>query len=308
MASDSGNPEGYFEQRSIAGLNDEILKYLGGRWDSPPLLAPGWANELGVEDFLLRAKALLASSYASRRYVLKDPRISLLLPLWRQAVLDRSCAVLIVREPSEVAWSLALRNAMPALTGLALWAAYNRALLSDLSGLPVHVCSYSDLVESPAEVLGSIRDSLEAWGEISPGTDLANALARIKPDLRRNTKPASEPDLMSPPAEMVNLLKTINDLRGRHDTFEVGADFSPGWWEGPLLEERRTTLQRTDAQLAELRTLNDNLVAENIVLRTDNVTVRAELDHVTAQVRRIKRFVPTPLYRSIRRRFSRHEG
>ena len=72
------------------------------------------------------------------------------------------------------------------LTGLALWAAYNRAMLRDLRGARVHVCSYADLVESPVDVLSDVAASLRAWGEVSEDLDLDEALASIRPELRRN--------------------------------------------------------------------------------------------------------------------------
>lgn len=304
MSSDVGNPEGYFEQRSVAELNDEILGHYGGRWDSPPLLARGWALDLTAQDFVRRARDILSSSYQNQHYVLKDPRISLLLPLWRQAVLDRCCAVVIVRDPSEVAWSLALRNGLPALTGLALWAGYNRSLLGELSGLSVHVCSYSDLVENPREVIGDIVVSLQAWGEIGADVDVEGAIARVKADLRRDTRPASEAELASPPAEITALMKLITDRRGRHDTFDVASSLDSGWWEGPLLEERRTILQQTTAVVNEVEGVNRDLLMENAALRDTNTELRGQVAVLVDQVQRVRRFLPVTIIRRFWRRLS----
>ena len=36
------NPAGYWENRDIKELNDEVFTHLGGSWDQPPVLDPGW--------------------------------------------------------------------------------------------------------------------------------------------------------------------------------------------------------------------------------------------------------------------------
>jgi len=288
MASDAGNPEGYYEQRPVVELDDEILESFGGRWDSPPLLAPGWANERAADHYVERAQGLLASSFAGKHFVLKDPRVSLLLPLWRKVLLDRGGVVLIVRDPSEVAWSLALRDSIPPLTGLALWSAYNRAALAELSGMPVHVLRYTDLVERPGEVVTSIVESLRAWGEIPLEANLDAAIARVKPALRRNTRPTSETELVSLPNDVVRLMEHISAQVGRHDKYDQGAVPAPGWWEAPLLDERRLTLQRSVVRVRELEAENADLQRDNVALRAQSGELRRELDLVNGALARLR--------------------
>ncbi|MGO8871368.1 MAG: hypothetical protein ACLQPH_08190, partial [Acidimicrobiales bacterium] len=38
------NPE-HWESASMVRFNDELLDQLGGSWDAPPVLNPGWQNE-----------------------------------------------------------------------------------------------------------------------------------------------------------------------------------------------------------------------------------------------------------------------
>ena len=146
MAPDEGNPEGYFEQWPIVEFDEEILLHFGGRWDSPPALPGDWLSE----DYRRRARDLYHNLYSSQYFVMKDPRATLLLELWRESAPREPGAVFIVRDPMQVAWSLAKRDRIPVATGLALWSAFNRAALAGLVGLRVHVCSYDELVERPA--------------------------------------------------------------------------------------------------------------------------------------------------------------
>jgi hypothetical protein len=250
------NPEGYFELYPVAKLNDEILAHLGGAWDRPPALPERWFADPGVEGFVHRASDVVASSFRGRQFVLKDPRMTLILPLWRRALLDHCCAIVIVRDPVAVAWSLALRNGLSNLTSLALWSRYYRSAIEGLAGLPVHVCRYEELVEDPAKVLTAITTSLRDWGELCEEVDLDAAIARIKPVLRRDTWPQSQMEMASPPREVAALAKLLVEGMGRHDSFELGSIPEPGCWEHALLEERRIAgvqLRESGLELIRIR-------------------------------------------------------
>ncbi|HEY5173905.1 MAG TPA: sulfotransferase, partial [Acidimicrobiia bacterium] len=181
MAADAANPAGYYEMQEIGDLNDEILIALGGAWDCLPQTPDGWELEPAMTPYFRRAASIVGTRLAKNRWLIKDPRIAPLLPLWRRAVLDRCAAVVIVRDPMEVAWSLALRNGMPILTGLALWSEYNRRTLAGLSGLPVYVCNYDELVSDPLATMTSIRAALASWNELSADAPVEVAAARVKP-------------------------------------------------------------------------------------------------------------------------------
>jgi hypothetical protein len=309
MEGDEGNPQGYFELRSIASLNDEILAHYRGRWDSPPLLASGWSHDDAATQFAARAREALAELYVSGAYVLKDPRISLLLPLWRQVTDANTCAVVIVREPLEVAASLTRRNGLPTMSGLALWAAYNRALLADLEGMAVHFCSYSDLVNDPATVLTDVRDSLATWGVITDDVDLAAAISSINPDLRRNNTDDSAHDDSTVPVETAELLTTLLDRRGRHDAFAGDESLEPAWWERALLDERRVLLNWAldriavlEAHGANLETHSSNLVDESATWRQRYEETDAELQALQGRVDQVKKLIPAPLFRAVTKR------
>jgi hypothetical protein len=266
------NPEGFFEVQGVAQLNEEILTRLGGAWDNPPDLPPGWLGQPGMAEFLGRGQELVASVFGSRPFVLKDPRISLLLPFWRRVLLDRCCAVMVVRDPTAVAWSLSLSFGWSTLTSLSLWSTYNRSAVAGLSGLPVHLCSYDELVETPVEALTAIAESLHHWDELPKDADFDAGVARINPGLRRDTWPRDQVELVSPPAEFVALTEALLDRRGRHDAFDAGGLPEAGPWPHALLEERRLGAVRLRAS----RDLVDDLRAERDRWRTDSETLRSE--------------------------------
>jgi hypothetical protein len=250
MPADAANPAGYYELQEIGDLNDEILSLAGGRWDCPPHLPEGWELEPEMTPYFRRAASVVGTRLAKNRWLIKDPRITLVLPLWRRAVLDRCAAVLIVRDPMEVAWSLALRNGMPILTGLALWSDYNRRALGGLSGLPVHVCAYDELVSDPVSTMTSIGASLASWNELPEHADVDAAAARVRPELRRNTWPRDNADALDVPGEIERFEKFLADLAGAHGVFEPGRPPSSPW-EDALIAERRAGVVRFRAAEAQ---------------------------------------------------------
>jgi hypothetical protein len=304
MPADVGNPEGYFELLSIVRANDDLLAHFGGRWDSPPVFESGWTTEPAALAFVDASRAVVDELFEGDRYLLKDPRISLVLPLWRQITNDEGCAVVIVRDPLEVAASLSRRNGLPTLTGLALWAAYNRAMLRDLKGARVFICSYADLVENPVGVLTDLASSLRAWGQLSEEQDLARAFAAVHPELRRNTVVNADLENESSPVEINELMKLMLDQRGRHDSFDMGTALEPGWWEEPLLEDRRLLLQWALGVIADLEVHNTNLLTENGILWQQSDAATHEADLLRAHLERIRRLVPKPL-RRLGAKFSR---
>src|SRR5882724_3970316 len=60
------NPTGFWEQRPIVLLNEEIFVALGGWWFDPPPLEPGWERSPGLDGLRQRARALLLRQFGDR--------------------------------------------------------------------------------------------------------------------------------------------------------------------------------------------------------------------------------------------------
>ncbi len=215
-----------------------------------------------------------------------------MLPLWRRILVDRCCAVLIVRDPVEVAWSVALRDGVQVLTGFALWGAYNRSALAGLAGLPVHVCRYEDLVEQPEVALVAMAEALQGFGQLAADADVAAGVAVVQPELRRNTWPRSQTDLLEVPADLRHLEKELGGHLGTSPRFEADVP-DPGWWERSLLEERRVGGLRLRAsaasrgllevRVAELEAAHRQAGADNEVLATQLAEVALRVEAETAR-------------------------
>ena len=128
MPAESDNPKGFFESRRIGNLNNEILRACGSSWhDWRPLALPIPESTTGAE-FRDRAATLIAEEFADADHiVLKDPRISRVLPIWSDALARqhyRLHLVITYRNPFEVARSLLDRNGFPLSYSLLLCLRY----------------------------------------------------------------------------------------------------------------------------------------------------------------------------------------
>ena len=81
IPSDQANPEGYFESVGAFALNSRIVNHLEGWWDAPPSLVDGWQDAPVMDRWVREAAALRAEMLPGERWLLKDPRVSLILPL-----------------------------------------------------------------------------------------------------------------------------------------------------------------------------------------------------------------------------------
>src|SRR5215207_7581966 len=103
MAPGPDNPAGYWENRDIKELNDEVLARFGGSWDQPPVFRRGWEQDARLDPLRTRASDVLDDAFGVARtrqgfIGWKDPRLSLLLPFWR-TVTPIATTIVMVRDP-----------------------------------------------------------------------------------------------------------------------------------------------------------------------------------------------------------------
>jgi hypothetical protein len=108
------NDRGFWESSAVMGIHDDLLHALRSSYDDPFLLPDDWMRT----DAARRAKSRLLQEIKkefanSRIFVVKDPRIARLLPLWLELLDELSIEPVIliaVRNPLEIATSLNKRD------------------------------------------------------------------------------------------------------------------------------------------------------------------------------------------------------
>jgi O-antigen biosynthesis protein len=146
-ATDS-NRHGHYEVRKITDLNEEMLASLGCSWLSPPTDAAAVAA-LAKGPFREQAREALSGQFTDQPWFLKDPRLSLLLPFWREVLPIQPVVIGVVRSPSAIVRSLLRRDGLPVGYGEQLTNLYFQSMINDSEGLKSLVLCYEELLDSP---------------------------------------------------------------------------------------------------------------------------------------------------------------
>ncbi|MDG6348853.1 glycosyltransferase, partial [Luteimonas sp. 8-5] len=156
----AGNETGHWEDSFAVELHDRLLSQFGATWDSPFALPRDWLGSAqgveavaGIADYL-RGNRALHPLWAS-----KDPRLCLFAPAWTRAAGEAGmplAAVMVLRDPAEVAGSLAARDGIARGRGLLLWLEYAIAAADAAQAVPVAVLDYQELLEDWRAALGRI--------------------------------------------------------------------------------------------------------------------------------------------------------
>ena len=161
-APDEHNPKGYWEHRAVHALDEQVLAAVGRSWWYPLDVDLGSLPAASREELVSRARAIAGDLDAGGPWVVKDPRLCLVFPLWREALGRPPAVVITHRHPLSVASSLAARDGMPLPVGVALWEVYCREALAATRGLPRMVVGFSQLLADPAGTSRRLADWLAA--------------------------------------------------------------------------------------------------------------------------------------------------
>jgi len=168
MEAREDNPKGFWEDKRIVALNDEMLEFFDLKWDSidnPALNRFRTVLPLYEKEFLPRAMELAEDLFrVSDVVMIKDPRMCVLLPFWQKVFAKIGAEekyIWALRDPLESAKSLEKRNQMDIQYALQLWLYYNAMVFQNI-GSEFLVCSISSLMERPMEELKRIGEFIGA--------------------------------------------------------------------------------------------------------------------------------------------------
>ncbi|MDM8564352.1 glycosyltransferase [Candidatus Halobeggiatoa sp. HSG11] len=183
MQASKANPKGHWEREDIRILNDDILQSLGISWDNINDFEPSLLTETICEEFAPRIQKIIFNLDSHRPWMIKDPRLCLLLPVWEQ-VLEVPICIHVYRNPIQVAQSLKTRekilsvnegatlnntfladysnNAIdfPVVLGMALWEKYTLNTLAYSKSIPRILMSIHDLIANPVKTVKALYKDL----------------------------------------------------------------------------------------------------------------------------------------------------
>lgn len=251
-ASVGNNERGFWESNTVRGIHDRLLAALGSSYDDPMQLPPGWLDTAAA----MRAKRELADEIAedfaeSALFVVKDPRIARLLPLWL-ALLDElaiePAVVVSVRNPLEVAASLHKRDGVPPAQSMLVYVRSYLEVELASRGCRRLFIRYDRLLDDWRGLQSRLESLLgPSWPR--PTSEAAARIERfLDPDLRHHKASREELEAASHVAptvvEMLDLLCTAADtgdetgLRAAFDRLSASVAEATRLFQGLVAAER----------------------------------------------------------------------
>ena len=216
------NERGHWESRAVVRCNARLLRAVGSSGHCPPPVMLDWS---GVDGYAVqRADALrwFRANDAGRPMMVKDPRMCMTLSFWREVVPVPMAAVFVLREPVRVARSLQARDRLPVSLGLALWDRYVRAAMIGLTGLPVLVVHYDEMVADRAAGTARVAAFLDGLGVAVDPAAADAASTWFDPNLRHQRSTTDD------------YADTASVQRALFTQLIGGPDFHPVWEPPPV--------------------------------------------------------------------------
>ncbi|MGH0034810.1 MAG: glycosyltransferase [Myxococcota bacterium] len=301
------NPAGFWESRVVSQIHDELLDELGRSWhDARPLGLD--LTDPAVERARTRlSEALWQEFDGAHLMAVKDPRLCRLLPLWRPVLGElpwRPGAVLVVRNPSDVAASLARRNGLSFAQSTLLWLRHLLEAELHTRDWPRALVRYEDLLNDWRSAAVRIADTLGfAWPH-PPEAVAPDVEAFLRPDLQHHQgswDALSTDERVSPwvreavrglqkathSGDLEVLTDAFDDLRSR--LADADSAFDALLVEPQAMER---TLQQVRAELVESQGEVDSVRDELGVRSDEAASLREQLavarEHVSARDTRLR--------------------
>lgn len=214
LSGTEDNLEGFWEPSCVVALNERVLAALDQDWTSIGAIPPHRFEEPGIAALRAEAEAILREDYGdARHFVIKDPHIARLIPFWNpvfRAAGARPCFVHPVRNPVDVARSLARRNGFGQTRSLLMWIDHTLSVLQAAHDAPVAFIDFEALLARPS---ASVEGVLRRLGlGISLSEEARQALdGAIRPALRHHRVPMAALDLDARTAAIAHALHGLMD-------------------------------------------------------------------------------------------------
>jgi len=191
------NPRGFWERKAVRQLNDDMLHSMNADWDELLDYNPSLFDLEEHQGLMARAEnvlSLLHDESDGAIVGLKEPRFCLLMGAWSSALNQEHLALVVVRNPADVAYSLHRRNRMPMEVAYYLIGQYQSHLAMYLEGRTFVSVSYENLLAQPLLAVEKLSaDIYKASGvELDFGPELISSV--VEPALNRSAGKELVPD------------------------------------------------------------------------------------------------------------------
>jgi hypothetical protein len=271
-AHESYNPKGFWEHAGIVKVHDALLTKLGSSWDDERRLPDLWWESDAAAHARQELRDILCHDFGEAHlWVVKDPRICRLLPVWLHVLREfEDCTphfLLILRHPVEVAQSLSNRDRIPQHSACVLWLEHMIQAEHWSRGHPRMAVTYAQLLEDWQSTVARIKAELQL-------PLLTDDPARIE-NVRRFLEPALRHYQVT-----TALLSQSPWMRLAVDAFEALSQQAPDRW-ATMLAPMDAKLSHTMAEIAPWA--EQALLLRQRLLRLENRHRQLERGHTALQ-------------------------
>lgn len=280
MGAALDNPKGHWERLDILEINEWLIQVSGAEWHQVASFETTDIPASVIETFENKIKKILLEIDSHRPWVIKDPRLCLLFPLWKP-LLEVPVCLHVHRNPIQIAQSLRTHHKLPLPVGIALWEKYTLQALEASAGLPRVVISHKALIEKPVETVKQLYEdllSLEVQGLRLPGEREITSFIDPKLFRERGDRKLQDEFINQNQSRLIRVL----EQKGKLET-DILPPFSQGSQEVLLgyekqLKEIQDLHSRIQSQHEEVQNLHSHLQAQHIdreALREQAVQLQA---------------------------------
>lgn len=215
------NPAGFFESKKIKSINDFVLSRLNSSWYDPLPLSEDWFSSEEAKKTQIKLSTYLNEHFEENDYfVIKDPRISKLLPLWKKVLksLDaESFYIIASRNVLEIALSLNKRDNFSINRGILLALSYWISADKKTRGENRSFFWYENLLQSPETALENLAESLNITWPIEVSEKTPDLIRFISEDMRHHKADESLANKYS----LILELNRLNEVLKSEDDVEI---------------------------------------------------------------------------------------
>lgn len=162
------NQQGFWESEDAYEIDERLLHGIGRRWSDIGPFPSDWENSPAAKDALGHIIRLIEREFADKPlWAIKDPRQCRLAPIWLKAMQLSGIKVsvlIVVRDPWEVAQSLAKRDQIDEPSARQIWVQHLFEALDATQGTPRTLITYDRLLQDWRQCANQIAlDGGFAW-------------------------------------------------------------------------------------------------------------------------------------------------
>jgi GT2 family glycosyltransferase/glycosyltransferase involved in cell wall biosynthesis len=255
------NERGFWENETFLELHENVLAQWSLRWHDIAQFPPDWRQSPAARRFTTALRHALATEFGDSRLVLvKDPRLSLLAPLWTDALRGtpiHPAFVIVVRHPDEVAASLGKRDGLSIAHSRMLWLQHMVECVRATRAHPRVFVHYDDVLRDWRKQLGRIQSALALDLPERNARTEAEIDAFIEPSLRHHRAGPDAPETAPMPAMLGEIYRYLQTLCADGATDPAHFDKLIAHFEsqmeiaGPLIRDLTDKIASDHARRAE---------------------------------------------------------